>query len=126
MFELESLDRCAAYVATRGALDAIHRASWGWPAELAEQAKRAAIETVMTTAECVAHAHASAGRRRCLRAAIGTAIELAATCDVACALGLADDELDLAMRLASRSIALLGLFFHANASPYREDQRGPQ
>lgn len=118
--EFENLDRCAAYVATRGALESVHRAVYGWPPELAEQARRAAIATVMTTAECIAYDHASAGRRRCLRTAIGTAIELAATCDIAFALGLGDSELDRTLRLAGRSIALLGMFFHANAHPCPE------
>jgi hypothetical protein len=112
MNEFASLDRCAAYVAARHALAAVHASTHGWPMSLADQATRAAVDTVMTTAEGIGHDHGSPARRRCLRAAIGTAIEVAAAIDVARAMGYGD--LDRTQRLAGRSIALLGLFFHAS------------
>ena len=121
MCEFDCLDRCAAYVATRGALEAVHRASTVWPDELAEHAKRAAIDTVMTTAESLSFDHGTSARRRCVRAAITTAIELAAACDVARAMGLANGELERAQRHAGRAVALLGLLFHSSANPFPED-----
>jgi hypothetical protein len=114
MNEFPSLDRCAAYVAARHALAAVHVSTARWPESLADQARRAAVDTVMTTAEGIGHEHGSPARRRCLRAAIGTAIEVAATIDVARAMGYGD--LERPQQLAGRSIALLGLFFQANAN----------
>jgi four helix bundle protein len=119
MTEFSSLDRCAAYVAARHALTAIHATVASWPPPLAEQAKRAAIEVVMTTAEGIGHDHASPARRRCLRAAIGSAIEVAAVVDVARAMGYVD--LDRTQRLAGRSVAMLGLFLHASVK-HDDDQ----
>lgn len=112
---MNSLDRCAAYVAARGALEAIRHASSTWPSELSEQARLAAIETMVLTADSVEHDHGSPGRRRCVRAALATAIDLAATCDIARALGLDDEDLQQALRLAGRSVAQLAMYFHANA-----------
>jgi hypothetical protein len=110
----EPLDRCAAYVAARGALAAIHRAATSWPDGLAGQARDAAIGAVRATAEGIGHAHASAGRRRCVRDALHAALELAATCDVARAFGFGNAALDEAHRDAGRAIAMLGLLLHAN------------
>jgi len=112
--EFASLDRCAAYVAARHALAAVHASTETWPTPLADQARRAAAEVVMTTAEGIGHDHASPGRRRCLRAAIGSALEVAATVDVARAMGIAGVE--RAQQLAGRSVAMLGLFLHAQAT----------
>jgi hypothetical protein len=111
------LDRCAAYVAARAALAAIHDATHEWPTDLASQARRAAIDTVMTTAEGLAYDHGTAARRRCVRNALATAIALAATVDVARALGHADPRLDRAQHHAGRAIALLGLLFQASTMP---------
>jgi hypothetical protein len=116
MNDFETLDRCAAYVAARHALAAVHVAATDWPSELAEQARRAAVDTVMTTAAGIGHDHGSAARRRCLREAIATAIEVAAALDVARAMGLEDDRLAAAQRRAGRAVALLGLFLHASAT----------
>ncbi len=117
MCEFDSLDRCAAFVATRDSLAAIHRAARSWPAEIAGTARHAATRTMMTTAEGVRCDPSSANRRRCLRDALGTAIEVAATCDLAVAMGVSDDDLEAARRQSGRAIALLALFFHANTAP---------
>ena len=121
MCEFESLDRCAAYEAARGACEAIRGAAAAWPDPLAGEARRAAESAVAWIAEGLGHDHGSAARRRCLRAALATALELAALCDVARALGEASPPGDRALRLAGRSVAMLGLFFHATASPFVED-----
>ena len=114
MNEFDSLDCCSAYVASRDALDAAHRAAAAWPDGLAAQVREAAVETIMLTAEALGHDAGTAGRRRCLREALAAAIELAATLDVARAMALPDDA---AQRLAGRAIAMLGMFLHANALP---------
>ncbi len=116
MCEFETLDRCAAYVAARDTLAAVHRAARSWPTEIARSARHAAARTLITTAEGITCDHGSAGRRRCLREALGTAIEVAATCDVAVALGLRDDDLEAAHRQSGRAVALLAMFFHANTT----------
>lgn len=120
MCEFSSLDRCAAYVAARAALVAVRRAVDGWPDTLADRARGAAIDTMHVTAEAISHAHGSAGRRRCLRDAITSAIGVAASVDVARAMGFGDAGLDDALRLAGRTVALLGMFLHANTSSIPE------
>lgn len=120
MFDVEPLDRCAAYVATRTAYDAMRRASPTWPPQLAEQAKQAALEAITTTAESFAFGHATAARRRCVRSALASAVELAAVCDVVHALGDPNADLDEVQRCAGRSIAMLGLLFNANANRFNE------
>jgi hypothetical protein len=112
--ESVELDRCAAYVAARAALGAIARAAGEWPAPLAELARAAASEALMATAESVAHEPVSAARRRRVRDALTAALQLAATCDIARASGLADGALDDAQRAAGRAIVALGMLFHAN------------
>lgn len=124
MGEFDVLDRCAAYAAARDALEALASGTAGWPDELADQARAAAVRTVLTIAEATAHDHASAARRRCLRDALAGAIELTACWDIACALGVAGRDRDQPLRLAGRTVALLGLFLHANASPIAEDSDG--
>jgi len=116
MYEFMSLDRCAAYVAARSALIAVQRVAGGWPDTLAERARREAIETMQVTAEATAYDHATAGRRRCLRDALTSAIGLAASIDVARAMGFGDIELDDVQRTAGRTVALLGMFLHANTA----------
>lgn len=115
-----SLDRCAAYVAARAALVAVQRVAGGWPDTLADRARRDAIETMQVTAEATAYGHATAGRRRCLRDALTSAIGLAASVDVAWAMGFDHAELDDAQRTAGRTVVLLGMFLHANTAPISE------
>ena len=120
MCEFSSLERCAAYVAARAALIAVQRVVAGWPDTLADRARRAAIDTMQVTAEAISHAHGSAGRRRCLRDAITSAIGVAASIDIARAMGFGDAGLDEVQRLAGRTVALLGMFLHANTSSIPE------
>ncbi|HEX2688355.1 MAG TPA: hypothetical protein VHN14_17110 [Kofleriaceae bacterium] len=121
MCEFASLDRCAAYVAARAALVAVQHAVGGWPDTLAERARREAADTMHVIAEAISHAHASAGRRRCLRDALTSAIGVAASIDVARAMGFGGADLDHVQRQASRTVALLGMFLHANTSPIPEN-----
>ena len=109
-------------MAARRVLQTVERASRGWPADLASQAREAAQKTVRATAEGAA-LDASAARRRCARLALAAAIDLAAACDIARALGHAGSDLDDAHRETGRTIALLGLFFHASVA---QPQRGSQ
>ena len=73
MSEFPSLDRCAAYVAAREALDALQAATSGWPEPLAERARQAAVDTLMITAEGIHFEQGSAGRRRCQKVKQGKA-----------------------------------------------------
>jgi hypothetical protein len=114
MTDVPSLDRCAAYLAARDALAAIHLTVRRWPTPLADRARRAAADTVMTTAECLSHGHGTPARRRCVRAAIGTALETSAAIDVALATGVRDPELPRVQQLASRSVAMLALLYRAS------------
>jgi len=110
---MENVERCEAYVAARRVLQTVERASTGWPAELAIQAREAAKKAVRATAEGAA-LDASAARRRCARVALSAAVALAAAVDIARALGHVGGDLDDAHRETGRTIALLGLFFHAS------------
>jgi len=112
-----TLDRCAAYVAARAALAEIQRTVERWPSELADHARLCALATVMTTADSVDHAPTSAGRRRCVRAALAAAIELSTAFEIARALGHGDAALDRASHDAGRTIAMLGLYLHASETP---------
>jgi hypothetical protein len=114
MTEFESLECCTAYVAARDALDAAHRAAAAWPPVIADQVREVAANAILLTAEAIAYEAGTAARRRCLREALAAAIGLAATLDVARAMSLPDPD---AQRLAGRAIAMLGMFFHANALP---------
>ncbi len=114
----EALERCAAYVATRDALAALRRASTGWPATLAEPAFEAARQAVVATAESMAYEPASQARRRCARHALEAALEVAARCDIALAMGY---ELDGAQREASRAVAMLGLLLHASSQQWPDE-----
>jgi hypothetical protein len=111
------LDRCAAYVAARDTLVAVHDASLSWPSEIALEARRAAVAAVATTAEGLGHGATTAARRRCIREALGAAIALAATLDVARAVGVADAGMARAQHHIGRTVALLGLLLHASANP---------
>jgi hypothetical protein len=119
MRDFADLDRCAAYVAARAALITVQRATASWPASLADRARHGAIDTVELTAAAVSHDHASAGRRHCLREALTTALGVAATVDVAGAMGLGDDELTDLRRVAGWTVALLGMFLHASTAAAR-------
>ena len=120
MIEFESLDRCAAYVAARAAVEAIDTAAPAWSEDVATHARQRAVDVVMTIADAVANQVGSAGRRRCLRTALATAIELAATLDVARALGARDEPTVDAQRSAGRTVAMLRLFFLATTHPIEE------
>jgi len=122
MSEFTSLDRCAAYVAARTALTAVQRVAEAWPEGLAERARGAAADTMHLTADAIAHDHASPGRRRCLRDALTRAIGVAASVDIARAMGLDGAELEHAQRTAGRTVALLGMFLHASTSAIPEPQ----
>ena len=111
--EFDNLERCAVYVAARASLDTVHRAAQRWPSQFANQARRAAVDTILSTAEALGHDPGSPQRRRCLRGAMTTAVELATVCDVVQALGIADDVAE-SLRLAGRTVSLLGLMFHAS------------
>ena len=116
MGEFASLDRCAAYVAARALLAAVEQVTGSWPIRLAVRARRAASAAVALTAEAAAHGPGSAGRRRCLRDAITSAIGIAAAVDIARASGLGGAELHDVQRVAGRLIALLAMFLHASTS----------
>jgi hypothetical protein len=113
--EFDDPEKCAAYVAARCAVEALHRAARVWPEELADPAGIAAVALERATADCLDHPPATAARRRCVREAIVIAIGLASACDIARALGLVGDALDDAQRATSRAIALLAMFLHASA-----------
>jgi hypothetical protein len=121
MYEFASIERCAAFVATRDTLVVMRRATTGWPDELAEPARRVALATVVATAEALDYAPSTAARRRCVRDALVHAIELASAFDIARALGCAADDLAEAERLTGRAIALLAMFLHASAPAIAED-----
>jgi hypothetical protein len=110
---MQSVDRCEAYAATRRAARTVERAVRGWPTDLATQAMTAANKAVSFTAEGSV-LDPSAQRRRCARSALAAAIEVAAACDIARALGLHEPVLEDALRDNGRAIALLGLFFRAS------------
>ena len=118
MVEFESPERCAAYLATRGALAALQRASPDWPDELAARARAAALQAASTTVASLGHDPASAGRRRCLRHALHAAVDIAAACEVARALDARGADLDEAELAASRAISSLALFLHASLPPW--------
>ena len=108
-------ERCEAYVSARRTLKSLERATPTWPKDLAAEATEAANRAVAMTAEGAA-LDGPAARRRCARGALAAAIDLAAACDIARALGLVDGALEEAQRDTGRTIALLGLFFKASSS----------
>lgn len=69
---------------------------------------------VAAIAQSLDYPPTSAARRRCVRNAIGNAIELSALTDVARAQGLAMAE---SMQAAGRTMSLLGFAFHATLVP---------
>ena len=116
MCEIANLDRCAAYVAARAALIAVQRAVASWPTNLAARARHGAMDTVQLTAEAVSHDHATPGRRQCLREAITSALCVAATIDIAHAMGYGGGELLDVQRVAGRTVALLAMLLHASTT----------
>jgi hypothetical protein len=118
MSELINLDRCAAYVAARATLAAVQRVAGPWPPELADRARRGAVDAIHLTAIAVSYAAGSPGRRHCLREAITSAVGVAAFVDAAGAMGYGAEPteplLEQARRVAGQTIALLGMLLHTS------------
>jgi hypothetical protein len=108
------LERSAAYVAARSVLDVIRTATTTWPTDIAQAARQRAGAMVNAIARSLEYPPTSAARRRCVRNAIGNAIELSAITDVARAQGFA---LAGSMESAGRTMSLLGFAFHATLVP---------
>ena len=109
---IQELDRSAAYVAAKSALDVVQRVTGGWPNEVAEPAKRCARDLLKSISEALEHGETTAARRRCLRGAILNAIELAAIADIARAHGLGCEEW---LQSTGRTLSLLGMSYHATS-----------
>lgn len=107
-----SIDRSAAYVAAKSALDVVQRITGGWPNEVAEPAKRCAQNMLASIAEALEHGETTPSRRRCLRGALLNAIELAAICDIARAHGLGTD---VSLQCTARTLSLLGMSYQATS-----------
>jgi hypothetical protein len=120
MCEFASLDRCAAYVAARTALIAVQRAAPEWPAALADRARHGAIGTLQLTTAAISQDRASAGRRRCVREALATALDVAATVDDARAIGCREAAVADVQRITGRTIALLAMLLHASTGDLPE------
>lgn len=112
--DARSLEKCAAYVAARGALDTIVRTSRRWPELMGIEARIAALEMVRAVVDGVTCEPESVRRRRCARDAMTSALRVAALCDVARATGVDDVALEEAERATSRAVSVLALFFHAS------------
>ncbi len=110
----ELLERSAAYVAARSVLALIRTATTTWPTDLAQAARQRAAAIVTAIEQSLEYPPTSAARRRCVRNAIGNAIELSAITDVARAQGLS---LGDSMQSAGRTMSLLGFAFHATLVP---------
>ena len=104
------LDRSAAYVAAKRALESVNGASW--PPELGGPARRFATEMIDAIVKSLAFGETTVARRRCLRHAMISALELATICDVARAHGIANEE---SISATSRMLSLLGLAYHATS-----------
>lgn len=110
----DALERSAAYVAARSVLVLIRQVSLAWPTEIAQAARQRAGAMTASIAESLKHPPTSAARRRCIRNAIGNAIELSAITDVARAQGL---KMEGSLQSAGRTMSLLGFAFHATLVP---------
>ena len=119
----ERLERCAAYIATRAAVLVVHRASEAWPLELADRAKRAAVDAMMTASEALGHHATSPARRRSVRGALTHALEVSALCDVARAYGVDPVDIEHALQAIGRAIVLLSMLLHASAQDFPEDSQ---
>ena len=113
---LITLDRFAAYSCARDALNAIQKATSGWPPELAARAKTTANNIITKTVEAIDEEPTSPARRKCLRDAMVEALMLASICDIASSHGLQSDDLEESLRHASRTISMLGMSFHATSA----------
>lgn len=111
---VEVLERSAAYVAARSVLELIRQVTRTWPTDLAQVARQRAAAMTAAIAQSLEHPPTSAVRRRCIRNAIGNAIELSAITDVARAQGL---KMEDSMQSAGRAMSLLGFAFHATLVP---------
>ncbi|HUS31478.1 MAG TPA: hypothetical protein VMZ53_23395 [Kofleriaceae bacterium] len=109
---IESIDRSAAYVAAKSAVDVVQKITGGWPSEVAEPAKRCAQNLLSAISEALEHGETTASRRRCLRGALLNAIELAAICDIARAHGLVTEQ---SLQSTGRTLSLLGMSYHATS-----------
>jgi hypothetical protein len=128
MREFTHLDQCAAYAAARAALIAVQRITSSWPSGLAELARHAAADAVRVTAAALSYRPGSADRRRCLRDAIVSAINVAALIEDAGAMGATCVDaasLEHTQRIAGRSIALLGICLRDNEPPAPGDPAQP-
>lgn len=113
---IETLDRNAAYVAARTAQVAIRDATRGWPSDVARCANKLAFDTVTAVVESLKHGPTSAERRKSLRGALCSALELAGICDIATSHGLGSVALEESLRATSRTLSMLGMSFHATAA----------
>lgn len=102
------LERSAAYLAAKGAIESIERAKW--PPEVARPAHQFATNILDAIKQSLTHGPTTPARRRCLRAALLGAIELTAICEIARVQGLAPDD---SLESASRTLSLLGLAHQA-------------
>ena len=109
---IESLDRSAAYIAAKSAVEIVQQMTGGWPTEVAEPAKKCARNLLASLTEALEHGETTASRRRCLRGAMLNAIELAAICDIARAHGLGADE---SLQSMGRTLSYLGMSYHATS-----------
>src|SRR6476646_3888885 len=100
------LERSAAYVAARSVLELIRTVTRSWPTDVAQAARQRAAAMTNAIAQSLRYPPTSAARRRCVRNAIGNAIELSAITDVARAQGHAIAD---SMQSAGRTMSLLGL-----------------
>jgi hypothetical protein len=114
--QVDIMERDAAYVAARTALRTIQQASKAWPPEIATHANKAASDTVDAILDAFTKEPTSAARRKSLRGAVCSALELAAICDIALAYGLRTEALEDSLRCASRTLSMLGMSFHASAT----------
>lgn len=110
----DALERSAAYVAAKSVLDLMRQSTRCWPTELAQAARQRAAAMTAAVAQSLEHPPTSAARRRCVRNAIGNAIELSAITDIARAQGLTIAD---TTQSAGRTMSLLGLAFHATLIP---------
>lgn len=111
-----TIDRDAAFIAARAAQMTIEQATCGWPPDVARSAHKAAADTVAAVLAALKEAPTSAARRKGLRNALCSALELAAICDIALAYGLGNARVHESLRCASRTLSMLGMSFHATAA----------
>lgn len=102
------LERNAAYIEAKRALESIGRAKW--PPEVARPAEQFATATVDAITQSFGYGPATAARRRYLRGALLSALELTTICDIARAQGLVTDDSILS---ATRMLSLLSMAYQA-------------